>query len=113
MDVFVKGGIQGLILGPTRELALQTSSVVKELVKRMNVQCMVSMGGTSLREDIMRLYNEMHIVVAVRTTTSWASCTLRLWRARGQHCRHQCFTPTCQTSPMQDSWAASLRRPET
>ena len=49
---------------PTRELALQTSSVVKELGKHINVQCMVSTGGTSLREDIMRLYNEVHIVVA-------------------------------------------------
>merc|ERR1719331_1185413 len=56
--------IQGLILVPTRELALQTSSVVKELGKHMNVQCMVSTGGTSLREDIMRLYNAVHIVVA-------------------------------------------------
>jgi len=56
--------IQGLILVPTRELALQTSSVVKEIGKHMNVQCMVSTGGTSLREDIMRLYNVVHIVVA-------------------------------------------------
>jgi ATP-dependent RNA helicase DDX6/DHH1 len=59
-----KNVIQGLILVPTRELALQTSSVVKELGKHMNIQCMVSTGGTSLREDIMRLYNEVHIVVA-------------------------------------------------
>eukprot|EP00916_Digyalum_oweni_P015286 GHVL01024990.1.p1 GENE.GHVL01024990.1~~GHVL01024990.1.p1 ORF type:complete len:411 (+),score=38.58 GHVL01024990.1:47-1279(+) len=55
--------IQGLILVPTRELALQTSSVVKELGKYMNVQCMVSTGGTSLRDDIMRLYNPVHIMV--------------------------------------------------
>jgi len=40
------------------------SSVVKEIGKHMNVQCMVSTGGTSLREDIMRLYNEVHIIVA-------------------------------------------------
>jgi ATP-dependent RNA helicase DDX6/DHH1 len=60
----VKGFIQGLILVPTRELALQTSSVVKELGKYMNIQCMVSTGGTSLREDIMRLYSDIHIVVA-------------------------------------------------
>lgn len=56
--------IQGLILVPTRELALQCSAVVKELGKHMNVQCMVSTGGTSLREDIMRLYNPVHILVA-------------------------------------------------
>lgn len=56
--------IQGLILVPTRELALQTSSVVKDLGKHMDIQCMVSTGGTSLREDILRLYNPVHILVA-------------------------------------------------
>ncbi len=40
---------------PTRELAMQTSSVVKALGKYMNVECMVSTGGTSLRNDIYRL----------------------------------------------------------
>ncbi|PHJ21935.1 atp-dependent rna [Cystoisospora suis] len=54
--------IQGLILVPTRELALQTSAVVKEIGKHMNVQCMVSTGGTSLRDDIMRLYNPVHVL---------------------------------------------------
>lgn len=56
--------IQGLVLVPTRELALQTSSVVKDLGKHMGIQCMVSTGGTSLREDILRLYNPVHILVA-------------------------------------------------
>lgn len=56
--------IQSLILVPTRELALQTSAVVKELGKHMNVQCMVSTGGTSLKDDIMRLYSTgVHILV--------------------------------------------------
>eukprot|EP01071_Lankesteria_metandrocarpae_P006328 Lankesteria_metandrocarpae@DN4319_c0_g1_i1.p1 len=59
-----KTAIQGLILVPTRELALQTSSVVKELGKHMEVQCMVSTGGTSLRDDILRLYNPVHVLVA-------------------------------------------------
>ena len=45
--------IQGLILVPTRELALQTSSVVKELAKRMEgLNVMVSTGGTNLRGKI-------------------------------------------------------------
>ncbi|PFH34250.1 DEAD (Asp-Glu-Ala-Asp) box polypeptide DDX6 [Besnoitia besnoiti] len=57
-----KRHIQGLILVPTRELALQTSAVVKEIGKHMNVQCMVSTGGTSLRDDIMRLYNPVHVL---------------------------------------------------
>lgn len=30
----------------------------------MGVQCMVTTGGTSLKDDIMRLYNTVHIIVA-------------------------------------------------
>jgi len=56
--------IQALILVPTRELALQTSAVIKELAKYLKIQCMVSTGGTNLREDILRLERVVHIVVA-------------------------------------------------
>jgi ATP-dependent RNA helicase DDX6/DHH1 len=55
--------IQVLMLVPTRELALQTSSVVRELGKHLGVECMVSTGGTSLKDDIMRLYSTVHILV--------------------------------------------------
>ncbi|EWM20640.1 RNA helicase,ATP-dependent, DEAD-box type [Nannochloropsis gaditana] len=58
-----KQHIQVLMLVPTRELALQTSSIVKEMGKHMNVQCMVSTGGTTLKDDIMRLYNVVHVLV--------------------------------------------------
>jgi len=58
-----KAHIQILMLVPTRELALQTSAIVKEIGKHMAIEVMVSTGGTSLREDIMRLYNTVHIVV--------------------------------------------------
>ena len=30
----------------------------------MGIQCMVTTGGTSLKDDIMRLYNTIHIIVA-------------------------------------------------
>ncbi len=40
---------------PTRELALQTSQLCKELGKHMNARVMVTTGGTSLKDDIMRL----------------------------------------------------------
>ena len=55
--------IQALIMVPTRELALQTSSIVKEIAKHMKVETMVSTGGTSLRDDIMRLMSEVHVLV--------------------------------------------------
>ena len=47
-----------LVLVPTRELALQTSQICKELGKHLGVQVMVTTGGTSLKDDIMRLYND-------------------------------------------------------
>lgn len=55
--------IQVLMLVPTRELALQTSAIVKEIGKHMAVEVMVSTGGTNLRDDIMRLYSPVHIMV--------------------------------------------------
>ncbi|KAL4445865.1 hypothetical protein ABPG77_009064 [Micractinium sp. CCAP 211/92] len=59
-----KNEIQALLLVPTRELALQTSQVCKELGKHMGVEVMVSTGGTSLRDDIVRLGATVHVVVA-------------------------------------------------
>ena len=44
-----------LILVPTRELALQTSQVCKTLGKHLNIQVMVTTGGTTLKDDILRL----------------------------------------------------------
>ena len=52
-----------LILVPTRELALQTSQVCKELAKHLNIQIMATTGGTSLKDDIMRLYQPVHLLV--------------------------------------------------
>jgi ATP-dependent RNA helicase DDX6/DHH1 len=56
--------VQSLILVPTRELALQTSSIVKELGQHLNVSVMVTTGGTSLKDDILRLMSPVHILVA-------------------------------------------------
>eukprot|EP00331_Platyophrya_macrostoma_P035767 CAMPEP_0176442352 /NCGR_PEP_ID=MMETSP0127-20121128/21754_1 /TAXON_ID=938130 /ORGANISM="Platyophrya macrostoma, Strain WH" /LENGTH=422 /DNA_ID=CAMNT_0017827329 /DNA_START=163 /DNA_END=1434 /DNA_ORIENTATION=+ len=58
-----KNVIQALILVPTRELALQVSAVVKELGKHLKAESMVSTGGTSLREDILRLNSPVHVLV--------------------------------------------------
>eukprot|EP00761_Pharyngomonas_kirbyi_P012887 gb/GECH01012914.1/.p1 GENE.gb/GECH01012914.1/~~gb/GECH01012914.1/.p1 ORF type:complete len:411 (+),score=79.84 gb/GECH01012914.1/:1-1233(+) len=55
--------IQVLIIVPTRELALQTSQVCKELGKHMKVEVMASYGGTNLKDDILRLYKPVHILV--------------------------------------------------
>jgi len=56
--------IQALVLVPTRELALQTSAVCRELGRHLNVQVVVTTGGTSLKDDIMRFMQRVDIVVA-------------------------------------------------
>jgi ATP-dependent RNA helicase DDX6/DHH1 len=53
-----------LLLVPTRELALQTSQVCKELGKHLGVEVMVTTGGTLLKDDIMRLHQPVHVLVA-------------------------------------------------
>lgn len=69
--------IQALVLAPARELAMQTSNVIRNLAKHMRekrtddagneveekVSCMVSTGGTTLRDDILRLGQAVHILV--------------------------------------------------
>ncbi|PXF46008.1 DEAD-box ATP-dependent RNA helicase 8 [Gracilariopsis chorda] len=54
-----------LVLVPTRELALQTAQVCKRLARHIDgLQVMVSTGGTSLKDDIMRFYQPVHVLVA-------------------------------------------------
>jgi ATP-dependent RNA helicase DDX6/DHH1 len=59
-----KPNIQATILVPTRELALQTSQVCRDLGKHLGLEVMVSTGGSSLKDDILRLYNTVHIIIA-------------------------------------------------
>ncbi|KAJ9620875.1 DExD/H-box ATP-dependent RNA helicase dhh1 [Taxawa tesnikishii (nom. ined.)] len=56
--------IQALVLVPTRELALQTSQVCKTLGKHLGINVMVTTGGTGLKDDIIRLNEAVHIVIA-------------------------------------------------
>jgi hypothetical protein len=42
---------------------LQTSQVCKELGKHLKIQVMVTTGGTSLKDDIIRLYQPVHLLV--------------------------------------------------
>lgn len=60
-----KTGIQALILVPTRELALQTAAVLKELGKFLvpELEVVSLTGGTSTRDDILRLQGKVHVLV--------------------------------------------------
>jgi len=59
-----KDSIQALVIVPTRELALQTSQICIELAKHMDVKVMVTTGGTNLRDDIMRIYQKVQVIIA-------------------------------------------------
>lgn len=54
---------QALILVPTRELALQTSQVCKTLGHYLKINVMVTTGGASVKDDILRLHEAVHVVV--------------------------------------------------
>lgn len=59
-----KDYIQGMVIVPTRELALQTSQIAIEVSKHLGIKVMVTTGGTNLKDDIMRIYEKVHLVVA-------------------------------------------------
>lgn len=63
IDVTVPS-IQALIIVPTRELALQTGQICINLGKHIGPRVMVTTGGTDLKDDIMRIYQTVHIVIA-------------------------------------------------
>jgi ATP-dependent RNA helicase DDX6/DHH1 len=56
--------IQALIIVPTRELALQTSQICIELSKHMKARVMVTTGGTDLKDDILRIMENVHVIIA-------------------------------------------------
>jgi len=59
-----KDKIQAMVMVPTRELALQTSQICIELSKHMGARVMVTTGGTNLKDDIMRIYEKVHVIIA-------------------------------------------------
>lgn len=42
---------------------MQTSLVIKELGKHKKIESMVSTGGTSVKDDVYRLHQTVHVVV--------------------------------------------------
>uniref|UniRef100_A0A8C3ASN3 RNA helicase n=1 Tax=Cyclopterus lumpus TaxID=8103 RepID=A0A8C3ASN3_CYCLU len=60
-----KDHIQALVMVPTRELALQVSQISIQISKHLGgVKVMATTGGTNLRDDIMRLDETVHVVIA-------------------------------------------------
>ena len=57
-------GIRGMILSPTRELALQTAKFLRDLSKFTSLRNCVLVGGDSLEEQFTNLANNPDVVVA-------------------------------------------------
>jgi len=55
--------IQSVILTHTRELAFQIKNVITELGKWMNINICLTIGGTSVKNNIDQLNNNPHIVI--------------------------------------------------
>ncbi|KAK4685844.1 hypothetical protein P7C73_g4301, partial [Tremellales sp. Uapishka_1] len=57
--------IQAVILVPTRELAMQTSEFCQKIGSYIkNLKVVILTGGTSLKDDILRLQEKVNIVIA-------------------------------------------------
>eukprot|EP00035_Acanthoeca_spectabilis_P020298 m.432156 g.432156 ORF g.432156 m.432156 type:complete len:428 (+) comp17397_c0_seq1:69-1352(+) len=58
-----KPHVQAMVMVPSRELALQTAGIAKEMSKYLKIQVMTTTGGTKLQDDIVRLYDPVHLIV--------------------------------------------------
>ncbi|KAK6105949.1 DEAD/DEAH box helicase family protein [Brugia pahangi] len=57
-------GIRALIIEPTRELAMQTFTVVKELGRFTGLRCAVLVGGDRIEEQFQTVHEKPDIVIA-------------------------------------------------
>lgn len=64
----------GLIMVPTRELALQTSQICYEVSKHLGCKVMVTTGGTNLKDDILRLYDPGQLPVVITFVLLHGAC---------------------------------------
>jgi len=60
---FSRREAQALVLAPTRELAQQIQKVVMALGDYLDIQCHACIGGTTVKSDIDKLQNGVHVVV--------------------------------------------------
>lgn len=56
-------GVQGLIVSPTRELALQTYDVCKEIGKYCNINIVLCIGGTKIMSDDIEKMESMPTII--------------------------------------------------
>ncbi len=59
-----KDYIQGLIVAPTRELALQITQEAKKLQKYKDIKILACYGGQDVEQQVRKLKNGIHLVIA-------------------------------------------------
>ncbi|WP_095407454.1 DEAD/DEAH box helicase [Pseudobacillus wudalianchiensis] len=60
-----KNEIQGLIVTPTRELALQITAELRELLtEESSIHILAAYGGQDVEQQIRRLHEQVHVVIA-------------------------------------------------
>lgn len=59
-----KNYVQGLIITPTRELAIQITSEAKKLTAAKNINILAAYGGQDVEAQIHKLKNGIHLVIA-------------------------------------------------
>ena len=59
-----KPHIQGLIITPTRELALQITNEAKKFTEDMGISILASYGGQDVEQQVRKLKNGIHLVIA-------------------------------------------------
>lgn len=76
-------GVRAVILSPTRELALQTHKVVKEMARYTDLRSACLVGGDSMEEQFEQLAGNPDIIVATPgRSPGWASHCLDVTSAR-------------------------------
>lgn len=59
-----KDFIQGLIITPTRELAIQITSVAKMLTEGKKINILAAYGGQDVEQQVRKLKSGIHLVIA-------------------------------------------------
>lgn len=59
-----KESVQGLIITPTRELAIQITEEAKKLVKDKNINILAAYGGQDVERQLSKLKNGVHLIIA-------------------------------------------------
>lgn len=60
----MKAGARAVVLSPTRELALQTAKVVKELGRFTNLRSAILVGGDSMEAQFAELAANPDVIIA-------------------------------------------------